>query len=204
MLISPLLVVDWLVVQWHWLLVESIFFIIRFIFSYRILLASSPIFKNHKIILLESQSKLPKVSKDQPYSNRVCALNAQSINLFQTLGAWDLMKSIRVQEVARMQVEFFFLHYYKKQNKLNLFIFLFLVWDACSESLITFDRDNQDSLAYIVENDVIQSSLLERLKQFNVEIRLNSKVKEFEYEENSIRIKLQDDKINLRTGLLVR
>jgi ubiquinone biosynthesis monooxygenase Coq6 len=142
--------------------------------------ASSPIFKNHKIILLESQSKLPKVSKDQPYSNRVCALNAQSINLFQTLGAWDLMKSIRVQEVARMQV-----------------------WDACSESLITFDRDNQDSLAYIVENDVIQSSLLERLKQFNIEIRLNSKVKEFEYEENSIRIKLQDDKINLRTGLLI-
>ena len=82
-----------------------------------------------------------------------------------------------------------------------------MVWDACSESLITFDRDNQsseDSLAYIVENDVIQSSLLERLKQFNVEIRLNSKVKEFEYEENSIRIKLQDEKINLRTGLLVR
>ncbi len=79
-----------------------------------------------------------------------------------------------------------------------------MVWDACSESLITFDRDNQDSLAYIVENDVIQSSLLERLKQFNIEIRLNSKVKEFEYEENSIRIKLQDDKINLRTGLLVR
>ncbi len=82
-----------------------------------------------------------------------------------------------------------------------------MVWDACSESLITFDRDNQsseDSLAYIVENDVIQFSLLERLKQFNVEIRLNSKVKEFEYEENSIRIKLQDEKINLRTGLLVR
>ncbi len=55
---------------------------------------------------MESQSKLPKVSKDQPYSNRVCALNAQSINLFEKLGAWDLMKSIRVQKVARMQVEF--------------------------------------------------------------------------------------------------
>jgi 2-polyprenyl-6-methoxyphenol hydroxylase-like FAD-dependent oxidoreductase len=79
-----------------------------------------------------------------------------------------------------------------------------LVWDACSESLITFDQDNENSLAYIVENDVIQSSLLERLKQLNVEIRLNSKVKEFEYEQNSIRIKLQDEKINLQTGLLVR
>jgi hypothetical protein len=80
------------------------------IFFYRILLAVSPIFKNHKIVLLESQSKLPKVSKNQPYSNRVCALNSQSINLFQALGAWDLMKSIRVQKVARMQVEFSFFY----------------------------------------------------------------------------------------------
>ncbi len=82
-----------------------------------------------------------------------------------------------------------------------------MVWDACSESLITFDQENQlneDSLAYIVENDVIQSCLLERLKEFNIELRLNSNVKQFEYENNSIRIKLQDDKINLRTGLLVR
>jgi 2-polyprenyl-6-methoxyphenol hydroxylase-like FAD-dependent oxidoreductase len=86
------------------------------------------------------------------------------------------------------------------------FLCSFLVWDACSESLITFDQEtqsNENSLAYIVENDVIQSCLLERLKQFNVELRLNSKVKEFEYDENSIRIKLQDEKINLRTGLLV-
>ncbi|CAF3361267.1 unnamed protein product [Rotaria socialis] len=112
--------------------------------------ASSPIFKNHKIVLLESQSKLPKVSKNQSYSNRVCALNAQSINLFEKLGTWDLMKSIRVQKVSRMQ-----------------------------------------------------SCLLERLKQFNIEPRLNSRVKSFENEENSIRIKLQDEKINLRTGLLI-
>ncbi|CAF3615897.1 unnamed protein product [Rotaria sordida] len=99
--------------------------------------ASSPVFKNHKIVLLESQSKLPQVSKNKPYSNRVFALNAQSISLFE------------------------------------------------------------------IENDVIQSCLLERLKQFHVEPRLNSKVKHFEYEENSIRIKLQDEKINLRTRLLI-
>lgn len=48
-------------------------------------LAASPIFKNHKIVLLESQSKLPKVSKTQPYSNRVCALNSQSIKLFESI-----------------------------------------------------------------------------------------------------------------------
>ncbi|CAF1180487.1 unnamed protein product [Rotaria sordida] len=130
--------------------------------------ASSPVFKNHKIVLLESQSKLPQVSKNKPYSNRVFALNAQSISLFEKLGAWDLMKSI--------------------------------------QSVIAFDQGHQsenNSLAYIVENDVIQSCLLERLKQFHVEPRLNSKVKHFEYEENSIRIKLQDEKINLRTRLLI-
>ncbi|CAF1216509.1 unnamed protein product [Adineta steineri] len=119
--------------------------------------AVSPYFKNHKVVLLESQSKLPKVSKNQPYSNRVCALNAQSVDLFQ-------------------------------------------------KSLISFDQNDQseeNSLAYIVENDVIQSCLLERLKQLNIEPRLNSKVKKFENEENSIRILLQDEKINLRTGLLI-
>ena len=82
-----------------------------------------------------------------------------------------------------------------------------MVWDACSESLITFDRENQsteNTLAYIVENDVIQSCLLERLKQSHVEIRLNSKVKQFEYNENTIRIALENEKIDLRTGLLVR
>ena len=85
-------------------------------------LAVSPMFKNHRIILLESQSKLPKVSKNHPYSNRVCALNSQSIRLFESkysssmknpihslcseLGAWDLMQAIRVQKVVRMQVKF--------------------------------------------------------------------------------------------------
>lgn len=83
------------------------------------------------------------------------------------------------------------------------FVDFFLVWDACSESLISFDQSNDNSLAYIVENDVIQSCLLERLKQSHVEIRLNSKVKQFEYSENTIRIALDKEKVDLRTGLLV-
>lgn len=81
-----------------------------------------------------------------------------------------------------------------------------MVWDACSESLITFDQEYQseiNSLAYIVENDVIQSCLLERLKQLNIEPRLNSRVQSFESNDNAIHVKLQDQDINLRTGLLV-
>ena len=82
----------------------------------------------------------------------------------------------------------------------------FQVWDACSESVISFDQANvndENSLAYIVENDVIQSCLLERLKQLNVEPRLAAKVKEFQTDNNAIRVELQNQKIPLRTRLLV-
>lgn len=73
--------------------------------------------------------------------------------------------------------------------------------------MISFDQANpfnEDSLAYIVENDVIQSCLLERLQQLQLEPRLNAKVKQFQSEENSIRIELQNDPVPLRTKLLVR
>lgn len=146
-------------------------------------LVSSPLLQNHRVVLLESQQKLPNVSSAQPFSNRVCALNTQSVNLFRKLGAWDLMRKIRVQKVSRMQV-----------------------WDACSESMIHFDQINSNddnSLAFIVENDVIQSCLLERLKQLNVEPRLTSKVKEFRSETDGIRVELQNEKTPLQTKLLI-
>ncbi|CAF0966498.1 unnamed protein product [Adineta ricciae] len=88
--------------------------------------AASPFFKNHKIVLLESQSKLPKVSKNQPYSNRVCALNTQSVNLFRKLGAWDLMKSVRVQKVSRMQLQ---------DEKVNLQTGLLIAADGYQSSI---------------------------------------------------------------------
>ena len=80
------------------------------------------------------------------------------------------------------------------------------VWDACSESLISFDqatRSNEDSVAYIVENDVIQACLLERLKQFHIEPRLTSTVKQIQYDDTALHVQLQDETSNLRTKLLV-
>ena len=88
----------------------------------------------------------------------------------------------------------------------NVLRLSFQVWDACSESVISFDQANandENSLAYIVENDVIQSCLLERLKQLDVEPRLAAKVKEFQSENNAIRVELQNQKVPLRTRLLV-
>lgn len=88
------------------------------------------------------------------------------------------MKSIRVQKVSRMQV-----------------------WDACSESLITFD---DQSLAYIVENDLIQYGLMETLKKSKVDVRLNARVKRFETDSNGIQVQLSDESQPIRTKLLVR
>ena len=69
--------------------------------------------------------------------------------------------------------------------------------------MITFDQSTDDALAYIVENDLIQFALLERLKQIQFEPRLNSRVQRFELENNAIRLELQNQSVPIRTRLLV-
>ena len=59
---------------------------------------------------------------------------------------------------------------------------MFQVWDSCSDSLITFSNDDiNDSLAYIVENDLISSALLKELEDMSdtASVRFNSKVKKY-------------------------
>ncbi|OXB66818.1 hypothetical protein ASZ78_003520 [Callipepla squamata] len=55
-------------------------------------------------------------------------------------GAWDHVCSLRCKPFRRMQV-----------------------WDACSEAIITFEKDDLDDMGYIVENDVIMSALTKQL-----------------------------------------
>ncbi|KAA8582240.1 hypothetical protein FQN60_008980, partial [Etheostoma spectabile] len=53
------------------------------------------------------------------------------------------------------------------------------VWDACSDALITFDKENlQDEMAYIVENDIIVAALTKQLDCLsdNVQVKYRSKV----------------------------
>ncbi|KAJ1078637.1 hypothetical protein K5549_000819 [Capra hircus] len=56
-------------------------------------------------------------------------------------GAWDHICNMRYRAFRRMQV-----------------------WDACSEALIMFDKDNLDDMGYIVENDVIMHALTKQLE----------------------------------------
>uniref|UniRef100_A0A3B5A032 Ubiquinone biosynthesis monooxygenase COQ6, mitochondrial n=1 Tax=Stegastes partitus TaxID=144197 RepID=A0A3B5A032_9TELE len=53
------------------------------------------------------------------------------------------------------------------------------VWDACSDALITFDKENlQDEMAYIVENDIIVAAITKQLEGLsdNVQVKYRSKV----------------------------
>uniref|UniRef100_A0A4W5KLY0 Coenzyme Q6 monooxygenase n=1 Tax=Hucho hucho TaxID=62062 RepID=A0A4W5KLY0_9TELE len=53
-----------------------------------------------------------------------------------------------------------------------------VVWDACSDALITFDKENlQDGMAYIVENDIIVAALTKQLENTNqVKVQYKTRV----------------------------
>nr|XP_056707268.1 ubiquinone biosynthesis monooxygenase COQ6, mitochondrial [Euleptes europaea] len=93
-----------------------------------------------KILLLEAGPKKATNRLPKGYSNRVSAITPGSATLLNSFGAWDHICSMRIKPFQRMQV-----------------------WDACSEAMIIFDKDNLEEMGYIVENDVIMSALTKQL-----------------------------------------
>ncbi|XP_066884213.1 ubiquinone biosynthesis monooxygenase COQ6, mitochondrial isoform X2 [Kogia breviceps] len=55
------------------------------------------------------------------------------------------------------------------------------VWDACSEALIMFDKDNLDDMGYIVENDVIMHALTKQLQAVSDRVTVLYKSKAVSY-----------------------
>ena len=94
-----------------------------------------------KIGLLDSRA--PITSPQSDYDLRVSAITLASRTLFKNLGAWEAMLRVRVSPVEAMRV-----------------------WE--DEGEIHFDAAEigEPCLAYIVENRVIQSALVERLHEF--------------------------------------
>lgn len=89
---------------------------------------------------MEGAPPYKPASRDK-YSNRVSAINRQSINLLRSVGAWEHVESVRCKPVKQMQV-----------------------WDAISGELIEFSHPNfSDSVACIVENDLILEGLHKQL-----------------------------------------
>merc|ERR1719369_345478 len=113
--------------------------------------------QDRKIILLEATPE-KKIVLGKNYSNRVSALAPSSVELLTKLGAWDLIKDVRMGRVVEMKV-----------------------WDSCSTAAIQFgDKDNQKLLNYIVENDLTVKALTEVLSVCdNVEVKYNAKVKQY-------------------------
>lgn len=119
-------------------------------------LAKNPRLSDRRILLLEAAAGFKQPSTET-YSNRVSAISKGTHRLMRTVGAWEQIEATRVKPVLKMQV-----------------------WDACSDALITFNYDDMaDNISWIVENDVLLSSVYRQLEAVkNVEIRYSSKMEE--------------------------
>jgi 2-octaprenylphenol hydroxylase len=96
-----------------------------------------------KVALLDQ--RVAPAPPAEGFDVRVSAITLASRALFENLGAWDLMVRRRVCPVERMHI-----------------------WDESGSGSITFDAAEiaEPCLAYIIENSVIHTALLERLQQF--------------------------------------
>ncbi|XP_034051060.1 ubiquinone biosynthesis monooxygenase COQ6, mitochondrial [Thalassophryne amazonica] len=119
-------------------------------------LGMDPNLNGKKILLLEAGNKKEMDKVPKMYSTRVSSISPGSATLLSGIGVWDHITKMRCKPYKKMQV-----------------------WDACSDALITFDKENlQDEMAYIVENDVIVAALTKQLDSLsdNVHVKYRSKI----------------------------
>lgn len=119
-------------------------------------LGKNPRLADRRILLLEAAAGFKQPSTET-YSNRVSAISKGTHRLMKAIGAWDQIEATRVKPVLKMQV-----------------------WDACSDAQITFNYDDlADNISWIVENDVLLSSVYRQLEGVkNVDIRYSSRMEE--------------------------
>lgn len=119
-------------------------------------LGMDPNLAEKKILLLEAGHKKIMDNVPDTYSTRVSSISPGSATLLSGIGAWEHITKMRCKPYKRMQV-----------------------WDACSDALITFDKEDLlDEMAYIVENDVIVAAITRQLDTLpeNVQVKYKSKV----------------------------
>ena len=119
---------------------------------------------------------------EQDYDPRVSAITLAARALFENLGAWKGMERRRVSPVREMRV-----------------------WSGDDGGSIHFNAAEigEPALAYIVENSVIQTSLIERLHLFtNVHYLCPVEIADITLADNGAAIVLRDGRL-LQTRLLV-
>lgn len=122
-------------------------------------LGMDPNLAGRKILLLEAGHKKIMDNVPDTYSTRVSSISPGSATLLSGIGAWEHITKMRCKPYKRMQV-----------------------WDACSDALITFDKEDLlDEMAYIVENDIIVAAITRELDTLpeNVQVKYKSKVVEY-------------------------
>ncbi|EFX69092.1 hypothetical protein DAPPUDRAFT_217996 [Daphnia pulex] len=145
-------------------------------------LGRSDCLANKRILLLESSNK--KQLKLDSYNLRVSALNPGSKSLLESLGAWQHIEKTRFGSVKKMQV-----------------------WDACSDAAVTFGKaDLSEDIAWIVENDLVQDSLMKELDKIEqVEVQYKTKVTNYRLPKNAdelVQVTLEDGSC-LTTDLII-
>uniref|UniRef100_A0A8C7YLQ0 Ubiquinone biosynthesis monooxygenase COQ6, mitochondrial n=1 Tax=Oryzias sinensis TaxID=183150 RepID=A0A8C7YLQ0_9TELE len=119
-------------------------------------LGMDPNLADKKILLLEAGNKKVMDKVPDTYSTRVSSISPGSATLLSGIGAWEHIREMRCKPYKRMQV-----------------------WDACSDALITFDKEDlENEMAYIVENDIVVVSITRQLDTLsdNVQVKYRSKV----------------------------
>ncbi|MBI3575184.1 MAG: UbiH/UbiF/VisC/COQ6 family ubiquinone biosynthesis hydroxylase [Gammaproteobacteria bacterium] len=132
-----------------------------------------------KVALLD---RAPPPALDKDYDQRVSAITLASQSLFENIGAWDGMVRRRVSPVREMQV-----------------------WSEGGSGAIHFNAAEigEPCLAWIIENRVIQTALVERLHQFtNVHYLCPVEVTDIALADNGTAITLKDGRL-LQARLLV-
>ncbi|XP_027856217.1 ubiquinone biosynthesis monooxygenase COQ6, mitochondrial [Xiphophorus couchianus] len=119
-------------------------------------LGMDPNLAGKKILLLEAGHKKVMDRVPDTYSTRVSSISPGSATLLSGIGAWEQVTRMRCKPYKRMQV-----------------------WDACSDALITFDKEDLlDEMAYIVENDIVVAAITRQLDAMpeNVQVKYKTKV----------------------------
>lgn len=131
-----------------------------------------------KILLLEASSDV-QFNMPEHYNNRVVALNPNTFDLLNNIGAWQHIKNFRYGNVKKLQV-----------------------WDGISDTMITFNNDDlQDNIAYIVENDLLLHAVKsETAKADNVKIEYNVKINSYNLpRREEIPVEIQTEGENTKT-----
>lgn len=98
-----------------------------------------------RIALIDARKLTPSYSSEVP-SFRVSAISLASQRILKNLNVWDLIQEKRLAPYKKMQV-----------------------WDECGSGELHFDCTSiyEKQLGFIIEDEVIRSSLLERLEEYS-------------------------------------